>query len=102
MNVVSGIPVILPDESTSTSRVMTLSGLFDLPARAGVLEQVQYTGHDSCCYCDEPGEVVKTGTKGHVMTFPFRNTGSGHGNPRLAEDVQQQSADALYRNETVS
>lgn len=57
------------------SKVMVLSTHFDLPARAGALEQVTYTGHDSCSYCDEHGEVIKTGLQGHVMVFPFRNTG---------------------------
>ena len=54
---------------------MVLSGHFDLPARAGVLEQVSYIGHDSCSYCEEHGETVKTSTRGHVMQycndFPF-------------------------------
>ena len=61
---------------------MALSGHFDLPARSGVLDQVQYTGHDSCSYCHEHGEVVKTGPKAHVMTFAFRDTDTGHAKPR--------------------
>ena len=44
---------------------MAISGHFDLPARAGVLEQVTYVGHDSCSFCDEHGEVVKTNGRGH-------------------------------------
>ena len=81
---------------------MALSGHFDLPAHAGVLEQVTYVGHDSCSYCDENGETVKTGARGHVMTFPFRNTASGHVKPRVAEEVKAHSYDALERNTTVS
>jgi hypothetical protein len=46
---------------------MVLSGHFDLPARAGVLEQVSYIGHDSCSYCEEHGETVKTSIRGHAM-----------------------------------
>ena len=74
---------------------MALSGHFDLPARAGVLEQVTYTGHDSCSYCEEHGDVVKTGARGHVMTFPFQNAVSGHA-------VEAQSYGALEQNRTVS
>lgn len=84
------------------SKVMALSGHFDLPARGGVLKQVIYVGHDSCSYCDEHGETVKTGTRGHVMTFPFRNTASGHMKLRVAEEVKAYSHDALERNTTVS
>jgi hypothetical protein len=48
-----------------------LSWHFDLPARGAILDQLTYVVHDSCCYCDEKGEVVKTSARGHVMTFPF-------------------------------
>ena len=81
---------------------MALSGHFDLPAHAGVLEQLTYTGHDSCSYCNEHGEVVKTGSRGHVMTFPFRSTESGHAMLRTTEQVKAHSYDALERNTTVS
>lgn len=74
---------------------MALSGHFDLPARAGVLEQMTYVGHDSCSFCDEHGDVVKTTGRGHVMTFPFRNTPSGHAKPRDAVDVKAHSYEAL-------
>lgn len=84
------------------SKVMALSGHFDLPARAGVLEQVTYVGHSSCSYCDEEGETIKTGARGHVMTFPFRNTASGHVKSRVTEEVKAHSYDALERNTTVS
>lgn len=94
--------MILPDGLKVKSKVMALSGHFDLPARAGVLEQVTYVGHDSCCYCDEHGETVKTGNNGHVMTFPFRNTASGHANLRTAEGVTCNSFEALERNKVVN
>ena len=93
---------MLPDGAKRKSKVMALSGHFDLPARAGVTEQVTYIGHDSCCYCDEHGEVIKTGPRGHVMTFPFRNTVAGHARPRTAEEVKTNSFNALEMNKTVS
>ena len=92
---------MLPDGAKKKSKVMALSGHFDLPARAGVTEQVTYIGHDSCCYCDEHGEVIKTGQRGHVMTFPFRNTVSGHARPRTAEEVKTNSFNALEMNKTI-
>ena len=84
------------------SKVMVLSTHFDLPARAGALEQVTYTGHDSCSYCDEHGEVIKTGLHGHVMVFPLRNTVTGHAKLRTAKEVEAYSYDALEMNATVS
>ena len=36
------------------------------------------------------------------LTFPFRNTASGHVKPRVAEEVKAHSYDALERNTTVS
>ena len=98
---ITGIEV-LPDGVKKNSKVMALPGHFDLPARAGVTEQVTYIGHDSCCYCDEHGDVVKTGARGHVMTFPFRNTTSGHARPQTAEEVKTHSFIALENNRTVS
>jgi len=55
-----GFEVELPGEKPATSRVMVLSGHFDLSAHSAVLEQVSYNGHDSCCYCTEKGETVST------------------------------------------
>ena len=80
--------MVLPDGLKAKSKVKALSSHFDLPACAGVLEQVTYVGHDSCCYCDEHGETVKTGPRGHVMSFPFRNTASGYTNHELQEQSQ--------------
>ena len=81
---------------------MALSGHFDLPARAGVLEQVTYVGHDRGYYCQEHGYAVKTGAMGHVMTFPFRNTAYGRvKTTRIAEEVKVQAHDSLERNTTV-
>ena len=51
----TGIEVVLPDGEKKKSKVIVLSGHFDLPAHAGVTEQVTYIGHDSCCYCYEHG-----------------------------------------------
>lgn len=92
----------LPNGEKKKSKVMAISGHFDLPARAGVLEQVTYVGHDSCSFCDEHGDVVKTTGRGHVMTFPFRNTLSGHAKPRDAVDVKAHVYEALVKNATVS
>lgn len=81
---------------------MVLSSHFNLPARAGALEKVTYTGHDSCSYCDEHGEVRKTSLRGHVMVFPSCNTVTGHAKSRTAKEVETHSYDALEKNATAS
>ena len=93
--------MVLPDRLEAKSKVKALSSHFDLPACAGVLEQVTYVGHDSCCYCDEHGETVKTGPRGHVMSFPFRNTASGYTKPRTAGAVTANSFEALKKNTVI-
>ena len=93
---------MLPCGTKAKSKVVALSSHFDLPARAGSLEQVTCTGHDSCSFCYDHGEVIKTSARGHVMTFPFRDTPSGHVDLRASEQVKAHSFDALERNATVS
>lgn len=93
--------MVLPDGLQAKSKIKALSSHFDLPACAGVLEQVTYVGHDSCCYCDEHGETVRTGPRGHVMSFPFRNTASGHAKPRTPEGVTSNSFESLEKNTVV-
>ena len=97
-----GIEVELPSNEAAASRVMVLSGHFDLPARSAVLEQVTHTGHDSCCYCTEKGKTVSTSARGHVMTFPFCDTPSGHAELRSSEDIERDSLKALHEKLTVS
>lgn len=100
--VFEGIEVELPSRKVVVSRVMVLSGHFDLVARSAVLDQVTHTGHDSCCYCTEKGSTVSTSRRGHVMTFPFRNTITGHAELRNWEDIEQDSLKALLEKQTVS
>ena len=92
--------MLLPDGLKAKSKVKALSSHFDLPAHTGALEQVAYVGHDSC-YCEEHGETVKTGPRGHVMSFPFRNTASGYTKPRTAGAVTANSFEALKKNTVV-
>ena len=59
LSFLKGTEVKPPDGNVDPSKVMVLSGHFDIPGRAAVLEQLTYKGHSSCCYCDECGDVVK-------------------------------------------
>lgn len=53
-------------------KVLTIAGTCDLPAKALVLNSVQFNGHFGCLKCEQPGQTVKTGERGHVHAFPFQ------------------------------
>ena len=53
-------------------KVLTIAGTCDLPAKALVLNSVQFNGRFGCLKCEQPGQTVKTGERGHVHAFPFQ------------------------------
>ena len=55
-------------------KAFTIAGTCDLPAKALVLNTVQYNGQFGCQKCEQPGQTVKTGERGHVHAFPFQKT----------------------------
>lgn len=55
-----------------TCKLLTIAGTCDLPAKALVLNTVQFNGKFGCLKCEQPGQTVKTGEKGHVHAFPFQ------------------------------
>lgn len=58
-------------------KVLTIAGTCDLPAKALVLNSVQYNGKFGCHKCEQPGETVGVGERGHVHAFPYQ-----HGDPK--------------------
>lgn len=53
-------------------KAFTIAGTCDLPAKALVLKAVQFNGQFGCLKCQQPGQTVKTGERGHVHAFPFQ------------------------------
>lgn len=53
-------------------KVLTIAGACDLPANALVLNSVQFNGQFGCLKCEQPGQTVKTGERGHIHAFPFQ------------------------------
>ena len=49
----------LPNKETIKSKVYLVSGIFDLPAKSLVLEEIQFNGFCGCSYCIEAGKSVK-------------------------------------------
>lgn len=48
------------------------------------------------------GETVSTSARGHVVTFPFRDTPTGHAELWTTKDIEQDSLKALHEYSTVS
>ena len=65
----------LPNKETIMSKVYLVSGIFDLPAKSLVLEEIQFNGFCGCSYCVEAGKSVKAknGGRGQVHVYPFND-----------------------------
>ena len=71
--------MVINGNQTAICRVRVLCATLDLPAKAKVLNFVQYNGQFGCSVCKEEGMVVKVGRGStHVYTCsqplaPLRN-----------------------------
>ena len=75
----------LPNKETIKSKVYLVSGIFDLPAKSLVLEEIQFNGFCGCSYCVEAGKSVKAkdGRRGQVHVYPFNDESeTGHAEQR--------------------
>lgn len=68
-------------------KLAIIGGIFDLPAKAGVLNMTLFNGERACITCEEPGYVAKQG-KGHSRCYPYRSE----------EEKHQMRTDATIRN----
>jgi len=73
----------------------------DLPARAAVLNAVQFNGYYGCCYCEQPGVTCPTERGGHVHTFPFV-TGDPKGPARTTASISALARQAQQQGTAVS
>ncbi|VDI77376.1 Hypothetical predicted protein [Mytilus galloprovincialis] len=78
----TGITEKLNGEET-TVKLKVICGIYDLPAKAAILNMTQYNGSDSCITCEEPGKTVKQG-KGTSRCFPYRETAEKYPNRNQA------------------
>ena len=58
-------------ETEINVKVAVICGVFDLPAKASILNMTYYNGTEACITCEEPGYVVKQG-KGTSRRYPYR------------------------------
>ncbi|RMZ97945.1 hypothetical protein BpHYR1_014813, partial [Brachionus plicatilis] len=54
-------------------KIFVTNGVFDKPARAAILNVVQYNGKFGCSKCYQPGLNIKTVKNGTVHVYPFQN-----------------------------
>ena len=65
-----GVQVDLPGVPTSvTLKAFTICACFDLPARASVLNTIQYNGEYGCNFCEQSDSTVRTESGGSIHDF---------------------------------
>lgn len=75
-------------------KVLTIAGTCDLPAKAMVLNTVQFNGKYGCMKCEQPGTTEKTGARGHMHAFPFQHS-DPKGPPRTHDKLVNDAKSAL-------
>lgn len=50
-----GVDILLPDKSTVDCHVLLLCSTCDLPARALIMNMIQFNGFFGCCHCLQKG-----------------------------------------------
>lgn len=56
------------------AQLAVVCGVFDLPAKASILNMTYFNGAESCISYEDPRIVVKQG-KGHSRCYPYRDLG---------------------------
>lgn len=82
-----GVQIVMTDKVIVTKLAVIL-GVFDLPAKASLLNMTYFNGADSCITCEEPGIRVKQG-KGTSQCIPYREE-SQKAKLRTHEEVKEQ------------
>lgn len=67
-----GAHCTLPNKTVIHVRGMLLAGSADLPAKSLVLNMHNYNGNCGCAKCKQPGQTLRTSTRGHVHVYPFQ------------------------------
>lgn len=62
---------ITVEKKVIKAKLSVICGVFDLPAKASLLNMTFYNGAESCITCEEPGFVTKQG-KGSARCYPYR------------------------------
>ena len=68
-----GVTVTLPDTSTVLCRAVLLCTTCDLPARAMILNMINFNGFYSCCFCLQPGMFYTIAYCCNFLDFLFLN-----------------------------
>ena len=68
----SGVEMCYKDKGNFTMKAVMLACVCDLPARALLMNFMQYNGAYSCPYCLQPGKSADSG-KGHTHVFQYQS-----------------------------
>ncbi|WAR28013.1 hypothetical protein MAR_013717 [Mya arenaria] len=78
------------DNGVIAVKLGVICGVFDLPAKAGILNMTYFNGTEACITCEEPGVVVKQG-KGSSRCYPYRNVAEQYplrNSPEVLENMR--------------
>ena len=81
-------------------KMVTICACLDLPARASVLNVVQFNGLYGCNFCEQPGCSCSTEKGGHVHTFPYIQS-NPKGPPRTHTGYIEHAKQAVMKSSTV-
>lgn len=84
-------------EAPCVIKVYVIAGTFDLPARASVLNCIQFNGKYGCSFCEQPGMTVRTEKGGSVHSYPY-NLNDPTGPARTHEDFIKYAKQAVEQN----
>ena len=59
-------------------------------------------GMTAAAIVQKNGETVSTSARGHVVTFPFRDTPTGRAELRTSKEIERDSLKALHEDSSVS
>ncbi|WAR10081.1 LOW QUALITY PROTEIN: hypothetical protein MAR_035157, partial [Mya arenaria] len=83
------------DNGVIAVKLGVICGVFDLPAKAGILNMTYFNGTEACITCEEPGVVVKQGKgssrcyRNVAEQYPLRNSPEVLENMRNATDKKR-------------
>ena len=97
----AGVTMCSPDTTSSFKcHARLLCGTSDLPAKAMVLNMMQFNGQHGCAHCTQSGEQFSTGERGTVHVYPYIPNNPA-GPERNSENLEKDAREATDKGEPV-
>ena len=97
----AGVTMCSPDITDSFKcHARLLCGTCDLPAKAMVLNMMQFNGQYGCTHCTQSGKQFSTGERGTVHVYPYIQNNPG-GPERNSKNLEKDAREATDTGEPV-